>query len=115
MRSHVDLQWNGNFPWKRFATGVSLHSHTLHSKETLDFIYRAACHAPILAAAVRRGERSYREKHGTEMDFSRAWWTPPLGPHQAWQLEKAQIENLDLDAQVSLTDHDQIEAGVSLQ
>jgi hypothetical protein len=25
-----------------FCTGVSLHSHTLHSRETLDFIYRLA-------------------------------------------------------------------------
>lgn len=114
-RSRLRLQWNQTPEGRRFRTGVSLHSHTLYSRESLDFIYRAARHARILAAAMRHGEQCYRERHGTEMDLTRAWWTPPLGPHQAWQLEANQIAQLDLDALVSLTDHDQIAAGVSLQ
>ena len=50
------------------------------------------------------------------MDFSRAYWTPPLTPKLAYETEKNQIENcLGLEAMVSLTDHDNIEAPVLLQ
>src|SRR3977135_2161137 len=101
MRSHIHLQWNDTHACRQFGTGVSLHSHTLYSKESLDFIYTAARRARVLAMAVQRGERRYREIHGTELDLSRAWWTPPLGPHEAWQLEKSQIEGLGRDALVS--------------
>lgn len=113
--SQVHLQWKEARAAGRFRTGVSLHSHTLHSRETLDFIYRAAAQAPVLSAVIRRGESRYRQLHGTELDLSRGWWTPPLGPHDAWLLEKSQIEALDQNAIVSLTDHDNIEAPVSLQ
>ncbi|HTR36865.1 MAG TPA: hypothetical protein VMH80_13235 [Bryobacteraceae bacterium] len=111
----IHLQWKDPAVVNRFRTGVSLHSHTLHSRETLDFIYRAAAQAPILSVAIRRGERRYRQIHGAPLDLSRGWWTPPLGPHDAWLVEKSQIEGLGLDALVSLTDHDDIEAPVSLQ
>ena len=115
MPSRIHFQWNAPSPSRNFAAGISLHSHTLYSKEILDFIYPAARRAALLQAAVRAGERRYRQIHGAELDFSRAWWTPPLGAHQAWQLEKSQIEALGLQAHVSLTDHDDIEAPVSLQ
>lgn len=117
MPSRIHFQWNANVPFRSrdFSTGVSLHSHTLHSKETLGFLYRAARHAPPLQAAIRKGERRHREVYGSELDLARAWWTPPLGPHQAWRLEASQIEALDLHPLVSLTDHDDIDAPVSLQ
>ena len=111
----IHLQWNDAAVVNHFRTGVSLHSHTLHSRETLDFIYCAAARAPILSAVIRRGEQRYRQVHGTALDLSRGWWTPPLGPHDAWLVEKSQIEGLGRDALVSLTDHDDIEAPVSLQ
>ena len=81
----------------------------------LDFIYQAATRAPILSAAIRHGEGVYRRRHGASLDLTRGWWTPPLGPHDAWLLEKSQIEALDQNAIVSITDHDNIEAPVSLQ
>lgn len=108
------LEWETS-PSRLFRTGVSLHSHTLHSHESLDFIYGAAAHVPVLAAAVRGGERRFLRRHGRQLDFRKGWWTPPLGAHEAWSLEKRQITDLDLDALVSLTDHDDIEAPVSLQ
>ncbi len=114
MPFHVHLQWR-NSPARNFRTGVSLHSHTLHSVERLDFIYRAAAGVPVLAAAIRKGERQYAKNHTVPLDLSRGWWTPPLGPHEAWTVEKSQIEKLNLDALVSLTDHDDIEAPVQLQ
>ena len=50
------------------------------------------------------------------VDFSRAYWTPPLTPKLAYETEKNQIENtLDLRSMVSLTDHDNIEAPLMLR
>lgn len=115
MSLNIHLQWKDPSVAARFRTGVSLHSHTLHSRESLDFIYQAATRAPVLSAAVRHGEREYQKAKGTQLDLSRGWWTPPLGPHDAWLLEKSQIEALDQNAIVSLTDHDDIEAPVTLQ
>ncbi len=50
------------------------------------------------------------------MDFSRAYWTPPLSPELAYETEKDQIETLlGRKAIVSLTDHDTIEAPLWLR
>jgi hypothetical protein len=50
------------------------------------------------------------------VDFSRAYWTPPLTPKLAYETEKNQIENmLGLRSLVSLTDHDNIEAPMWLR
>jgi hypothetical protein len=50
------------------------------------------------------------------VDFSRAYWTPPLTPKLAYETEKDQVENtLGLKAMVSLTDHDNIEAPMWLR
>ncbi|MGP0076147.1 MAG: hypothetical protein ACLPWF_29860 [Bryobacteraceae bacterium] len=115
MNSSIQLQWKDAAAAGRFRTGVSLHSHTLYSRESLDFIYHAATRAPILSAVMRHGAAVYRKRHKATLDLTRGWWTPPLGPHDAWLLEKSQIEALDRNAIVSLTDHDNIEAPVSLQ
>jgi hypothetical protein len=115
MSSSIHLQWKDAAAAGRFRTGVSLHSHTLYSRESLDFIYNAATRAPLLSAVLRHGAAVYRKRHGATLDLARGWWTPPLGPHDAWLLEKSQIETLDRNAIVSLTDHDNIEAPVSLQ
>jgi hypothetical protein len=100
----------------RFQTGVSIHGHTLHSKESLDFIYRLARGIAPVRWLLKRGEARYRRANGAPLDLSRAWWTPPLSAHQAWMLEARRIENqLGLRAFVSLSDHDDIEAPVNLQ
>ncbi len=50
------------------------------------------------------------------VDFSRAYWTPPLTPKLAYETERNQIENtLGLKSLVSLTDHDNIEAPLWLR
>ena len=71
------------FPARRrhIRTGVSLHSHTLHSRER----------------------------------FAGVPWTPPLSPSQAIALESGQIRELGMDALVSLTDHDNIDAALELR
>jgi hypothetical protein len=101
---------------RRFRTAVSLHGHTLHSRERLDFVYRLASRFGPLRVALERGEARYEAIHGVRLDLSRAWWTPPLAPHDAWLLETRRIENhFGWNAQVSLTDHDDIEAPLALR
>ncbi len=100
----------------KFRSAVSLHGHTLHSRESLDFIYPLAKRIAPVRIALKRGEARYRALHGSVLDLSRAWWTPPASPRDAWMLETRHIENrFDMDAQVSLTDHDNIEAPLSLR
>ncbi|HEY4088417.1 MAG TPA: hypothetical protein VGM43_20945 [Bryobacteraceae bacterium] len=112
--SPIHFQWKNEDVVRRFRTGVSLHGHTLHSRESLDFIERATARTPWFSGAIRKQMRRYREKTGRDLDLSRAWWTPPLSALQAWKVEKAQIEGLGLAAQVSLSDHDNADAGVHL-
>jgi hypothetical protein len=81
----------------------------------MDFVSRATAHVPWLGAAIRKQEELYYRNTGCRLNMANAWWTPPLSPRRAWQLETAQIENLlGADALVSLSDHDSIEAGVQL-
>jgi hypothetical protein len=72
--------------------------------------------SPILIALTRDALRRYRDRHGKKLDFSRAYWVVPVSPARAFAIEKDQIENaLDLGSMVSLTDHDEIEAGLALR
>lgn len=83
----------------------------MHSRESMDFIPRYAPRIPVLGALVAQQERSYRAQKGCPVDYTRAWWTPPLNPSAAWRTESRQIEDtLGLLPLVSLTDHDSIEA-----
>ena len=99
-----------------FQTGVSLHSHTMNSRETLGFIPRYAAAVPFLSMELERLQRRYQKCRGHRMDFTTAYWTPPLPAREAYEVERRQIEDgLDLSASVSLSDHDNIDAGVHLQ
>lgn len=112
--SRLHFFWRERGAHRRFRTGVSLHSHTSYSRESLAFIPRYARSVPLLSSLLGWYERGYRRKSGCEVDYSRAWWTPPAGPAEAYHIERAQIENLDLTPLVSLTDHDDIEGGFVL-
>ncbi|MGD1069379.1 MAG: hypothetical protein ABSB15_04500 [Bryobacteraceae bacterium] len=113
--SRIHFHWEKE-PGSLFRTGVSIHSHTLHSRESLDFIHRATANTPWLAGAIRKQEAKYRAAKGRDLDLKRAWWTPPLSPRQSWDLERNQIEQaLGMDALVSITDHDNIDACLNLQ
>jgi hypothetical protein len=91
---------------------VSLHGHTNRSKESLQLIPQLARRGPMLHQALEKQCRKSR----IPVDFSRAYWTPPLTPRLAYDTEKEQIENaLGLRAMVSLTDHDNIEAAIWLR
>ena len=69
----------------------------------------------VIGRHLRKQKAQYRATKGRELDLKRAWWTPPLSAKQAWDLEKSQIEkNLGMDALVSISDHDNIHAGINL-
>lgn len=100
----------------QFHTGVSLHSHTMYSSESLAFIPQYVRDIPMVAQELRRQEQRYLIMTGKLIDYNRGHWTPPLPPSEAFEVEARQIENgLGLRALVSLTDHDNIEAGCALQ
>jgi hypothetical protein len=104
--------WHGPDLGRDTRAAVSLHGHTNRSKESLQFIPQLARKGPMLHEALEKQCRKSR----IPVDFSRAYWTPPLTPKLAYQTEKDQIENsLGLAAMVSLTDHDNIEAPVLLR
>ncbi len=100
---------------RRFKTGVSLHCHTQHSKEMLEFVPHLAAQLPIISFFFERERQKYLRRKGEEWDFSVAYWTPPLSAHKVYDLERQQINSIGLEALVSLTDHDDIEAGCKVR
>jgi len=97
-----------------FDTAVSLHSHTMHSRESLDFIPRVLSSIPITRAALRRIELAHRRETNKPIPFERAFWRPPLSPLAAHDLECRQIRSLGLQPLVSITDHDSLDACADL-
>jgi hypothetical protein len=98
-----------------FAHGVSLHSHTSCSKESLEFIPKYARRSGFLGKIMGFAEWQYYSQTGNRLDCSRAYWTPPLSPRMALELEAEQIrKQFHLPAIVSLTDHDNCEAADGL-
>ena len=88
----------------------------MHSRESLSSLPVYAGNIPLLAWELNRLARGYQAKHGRPLDYSRAHWTPPLPEREAHELEKRSIEDhLGLAALVSLSDHDNIEAGCGLR
>ncbi len=106
----VSFAWKDSDLVREFRTGVCLHGHTLHSEECLSFLPRYLHMAPGVSQILAAHERG-----PWRVNFANAWWTPPLSPEAALKLEERQIENAGLRPLVSLTDHDNIEAGLSLE
>jgi hypothetical protein len=96
------------------ATGVSLHCHTRFSKELLDFIPHYAEKIPIVSYFWRKEQEKYLAREGKPIDFTTGYWSPPLTEELVYQSEKAEINKLGLDAVVSITDHDCIQANLNL-
>jgi hypothetical protein len=116
VRANLLFLWRDQKCCQPFHTGVSLHSHTMHSRESLAFIPQYMRDIPLVPRQLRRQEQRYQEMTGKPLDYNRGHWTPPLPPLEAVELETRQIEEkLSLGALVSLTDHDNIEAGYELQ
>ncbi len=95
---------------------VSLHAHSEHSREKLDFIPAIARRIPVVSALFERSIGRYQAQHGRPLDFSRAYWRPPLAASQVIASEAAQIERrFNCKALVSLTDHDTLEGPRALR
>ena len=110
----INLSWKEPSLVSKYKTGVSLHSHTNISEETLDIIPRYTEKIPYLGRSIKAQQRKYFEATGKPLDFGKAFWTPPLSPLQALQLESKQITSQGLKALVSLSDHDNLQAGYNL-
>ena len=115
-QSSVSYLWREPEAVKGFTTGVSLHSHTNQSKETLDFISELSKDWSVLQPVIRWAERRCKRFTGIDPDYARSYWTPPLTPSLAFDLERRQIEEkLQLTGLVSITDHDDIQAPMLLR
>jgi hypothetical protein len=111
--SQISCLWKQPDIAGKYRTAVSLHSHTNQSKESLLFIPEFAEKWPALRWALKKQCKKSRRR---PVDFSQAYWTPPLPPKLAFELESNQIETeLALMSLVSLTDHDSIGAPSALR
>jgi len=111
----INYLWRDRTTSKGFKTGISLHSHTNQSHETLDFLANFGNQYPFMRPLMVRSERRAQEIYGVRLDYSRSYWTPPMTPKLAFDLESRQIEKLGLDSMVSITDHDNINAPMLLR
>ncbi len=112
----ISYLWREPKAAEGFKAGVSLHSHTNQSKETLDFIAEMSQDFPILQPIMRWAEERSVEKTGIRPQYAKSYWTPPLTPALAFDLEEKQIENsLQLPGMVSISDHDDINAPMLLR
>lgn len=64
---------------------------------------------------MQRLETRSEANHGMRVNYALSYWTPPMPPKLAFDLEAGQIERLGLDAIVSLSDHDNIEGPLLLR
>jgi hypothetical protein len=113
--STINYLWRDQKAAKGFRSGVSLHSHTNQSKETLDFLANVGNQYPLIRPFISRLERRSKAAHGVRIDYANSYWTPPMTPKLAFDLESRQIENLDVASMVSITDHDNINAPMLLR
>jgi len=112
----ISYLWREPKAAERFAAGVSLHSHTNQSKETLDFIAELGSDWSVLRSIMRWAEDRSHARTGIRPQYARSYWTPPLTPKLAFDLEEKQIQNLlQLPGMVSLSDHDDINAPMLLR
>jgi hypothetical protein len=110
----IYLSRDRSFP-ASFRSAISLHGHTNHSREGLGFVSGVLRSKRMIGAWLDRRERRCIHETGLVVNLEKAYWTPPLDATLAYRLEQRQIESLDLQPFVSLTDHDIIEAPMQLR
>jgi hypothetical protein len=114
-QSTISYLWREKQAAQGFRSGVSLHSHTNQSHETLDFLANFGNQYPLMRPLLTRLEQRSERMHKVRIDYAASYWTPPMTPKLAFDLESRQIEKLDLEPMVSLTDHDNITAPMLLR
>jgi hypothetical protein len=113
--SSINYLWRDSKAAEGFRSGVSLHSHTNQSQETLDFLANLGNQYPLIRPLLSRLERRSESMHGVRVSYSESYWTPPMTPKLAYDLETRQIEKLDVAPMVSISDHDNIKAPMLLR
>jgi hypothetical protein len=112
----ISYKWKDPDAGRPYASGVSLHSHTNQSKETLDFLANLGNEHRLLRPLLRYAEQRCSRRRGMQINYAASYWTPPLTPRLAFDLENRQIENrAGLMPLVSITDHDTIQAPMLLR
>jgi hypothetical protein len=113
--STISYLWRDPGAAQSYQTGVSLHSHTNQSEETLDFVADWGNQYKIVRPFLKRLEERSGRNHGIKINWARSYWTPPLTPKLAFDLESQQIAKLGVAPLVSITDHDNIQAPLLLR
>jgi len=113
--SSISYLWRDKDAAQGFRTGVSLHSHTNQSKETLDFLANLGNQYPLIRPLLARLETRAESIHGVKINYAASYWTPPMTPKLAFDLESNQIQKLGIASMVSITDHDTIQAPMLLR
>jgi hypothetical protein len=112
----ISYLWKDADAAREYSTGVSLHSHTNQSKETLDFLANFGNDYSLVRKIIALAEHRARTNHKIAINYAASYWTPPLTPRLAFDLESRQIETkLNLMPLVSITDHDTITAPMLLR
>jgi hypothetical protein len=112
--THV-LKFRRGLELHTWRSAVSLHSHTMHSREYLGRLPEYISRIPVASYLIEREVGRVHLYRHCVVDFRRIYWTPPLSAREAYRLEAGQIEQqLGLAPLVSLSDHDNIEAGLHL-
>ena len=83
MSQSVSYLWREPRAAEGFTAGVSLHSHTNQSKETLDFIAELSTDFGVLQPLMRWAEERCAKTSGIRPDYAHSYWTPPLTPRLA--------------------------------
>lgn len=117
MERTVSCLWKEPNAPSSYRTGLSLHSHTNQSQESLSFISDYLLRQPVLRRWFEAKKRKSVRCTATPVDLNNAYWTPPLTPMAAFRLETGQIRNtLSLqNSFVSISDHDTISAPMELR
>ncbi len=113
--STISYLWRDQKATKGFRSGVSLHSHTNQSKETLDFLANLGNQYPVVRPLLSRLEQRTEAIYGMRLNYAASYWTPPMTPKLAFDLESRQIEEQDMAPMVSISDHDNIHAPMLLR
>lgn len=111
----VSYLWRDRKAPEGFRAGVSLHSHTNQSHETLDFLANLGNQYPLIRPFLSRLESRWEQRHGVPLNYAASYWTPPMTPKLAFDLESKQIADMGLASMVSISDHDNIRAPMLLR
>ncbi|HEX3472436.1 MAG TPA: hypothetical protein VHT28_14745 [Silvibacterium sp.] len=112
----ISYLWKDPDAARECSTGVSLHSHTNQSKETLDFLAKLGNDYSLVRKLIAIAENRAQKTYQIAISYAASYWTPPLTPRLAFDLESNQIEKvLSLRPLVSITDHDTISAPMLLR